>query len=118
MADAIRDSQNYASTALLRPLSWWQIAWPYGVAILVIAAALGVKVVFVSVLSGEASYILFVPAVLIGSALGGVGPGLLATALGLALGVFFVADARQLAAAAIVNGLIFTLVGFPLSWPR
>ena len=116
MADAIRDSQNYASTALLRPLSWWQIAWPYGVAILVIAAALGVKVVFASVLSGEASYILFVPAVLIGSALGGVGPGLLATALGLALGVFFVADARQLAAADIVNGLIFTLVGFAVSW--
>jgi two-component system sensor kinase FixL len=116
MADAIRDSQNYASTALLRPLSWWQIAWPYGVAILVIAAALGVKVVFASVLSGEASYILFVPAVLIGSALGGVGPGLLATALGLALGVFFVADARQLAAADVVNGLIFTLVGFAVSW--
>ena len=35
---------------------------------------------------------LFLPAVLIASALGGWGPGLLATALGLALGLFFVAE--------------------------
>src|SRR5215471_16499110 len=116
MADAIRDSQNYASTALLRPLSWWQIAWPYGVAILVVTAALGVKVVFASVLLGEASYILFVPAVLIGSALGGWGPGLLATVMGLGAGVFFVADARQFVAADVVNGLVFALVGFAVSW--
>jgi K+-sensing histidine kinase KdpD len=87
MADTIRDSQS-APTAVLHPSSWWQIAWPYGVAILAIAAGLGVKLIFGSVLSGEASYILFVPAVLIASALGGWGPGLLTTALGLALGHF------------------------------
>src|SRR5215472_8006469 len=116
MADTTSDSQNYPPAAVLRPQSWWQIAWPYGATIVAIAVALGLKLVFASVLSGEASYILFVPAVLIGSALGGVGPGLLATALGLALGVFFVADARQLAAADVVNGLIFTLVGFAVSW--
>jgi two-component system sensor kinase FixL len=86
------------------------------VAILAIAAALGVKLVLASVLSGEASYILFVPAVLISSALGGVGPGLLATALGLALGLFFVADPRHLASADAVNGFIFALVGFAVSW--
>jgi two-component system, LuxR family, sensor kinase FixL len=116
VADTIRDSQNYAPTTLLQPASWWQIGWPYGVAILVVAAGLGVKLVFASVLSGEASYILFVPAVLIGSALGGVGPGLLATALGLALGLFFVADVRQFAPSDVVNGLIFALVGFAVSW--
>jgi two-component system, LuxR family, sensor kinase FixL len=116
MADTIRDSQSYPPTVLLRPVSWWRIAWPYGVAILAIAVGLGVKLVFASVLSGEASYILFVPAVLISSALGGVGPGLLATALGLACGLFFVADARQLASADAVNGFIFALVGFAVSW--
>jgi PAS domain-containing protein len=116
MADTIRDSQSYAPTSLLQPVSWWQSAWPYGVAILAIAAALGVKLVLASVLSGEASYILFVPAVLISSALGGVGPGLLATALGLALGLFFVADPRHLASADAVNGFIFALVGFAVSW--
>src|SRR6516165_933753 len=110
------DSQNYVPTALLQPASGWRIAWPYGVAIVVIAAGLLVKLVFASVLSGEASYILFIPAVLLGSALGGLGPGLLATALGLALGLFFVLDARQFAAADVVNGLVFALVGFAVSW--
>ena len=116
MADTTRDSQNYAPTALLQPASGWRIAWPYGVAIVVIAAGLLVKLVFASVLSGEASYILFIPAVLLGSALGGLGPGLLATALGLALGLFFVLDARQFASPDVVNGLVFALVGFAVSW--
>jgi two-component system sensor kinase FixL len=116
MADTIRDLHSYAPTALLKLVSWWRIGWPYGVAILAIAAGLGVKLLFPSVLSGEASYILFVPAVLIASAVGGWGPGLLATALGLALGIFFVADARQFAAADVANGFIFALVGFAVSW--
>ena len=116
MVDTTRDSQNYVPTALLQPASGWRIAWPYGVAIVVIAAGLLVKLVFASVLSGEASYILFIPAVLLGSALGGLGPGLLATALGLALGLFFVLDARQFAVADVVNGLVFALVGFAVSW--
>ena len=59
---------------------------------------------------------LFVPAVLIASAVGGWGPGLLATTLGLTLGLFFVADVRQLAAADVANGLVFGLVGFAVSW--
>lgn len=116
MVDTIRHSQNHAPSALVQSGSWWRIAWPYGVAILAIAAGLVVKLAFASVLSGEASYILFIPAVLIGSALGGMGPGLLSTALGLALGLFFVSGARQFAAADVVNGLIFALVGFAVSW--
>src|SRR3974377_1829712 len=116
MVATTRASQNFSPTAVLQAGSWWRITWPYGVAFLAIAIGLGLKLVFASVLSGEASYILFIPAVLIGSALGGVGPGLLATALGLAFGLFFVADARQLAAADFANGLIFALVGFAVSW--
>jgi len=116
MADTIRESQDYAPTPLVAAASWWRIAWPYSVAILAIAAGLTVKLVFASVLRGEATYILFVPAVLIGSALGGWAPGLLATAMGLAVGLFFIADARQFAAADVVNGLVFALVGFAVSW--
>jgi two-component system, LuxR family, sensor kinase FixL len=115
MADTIRHSQDYAPAAF-QPASWWQITWPYGVAVLAIAAGLGLKLVFASVLHGEASYILFVPAVLIASASGGWGPGLFSTALGLALGLFFIAGVRQLAPADIVHGLIFALVGFAVSW--
>jgi two-component system, LuxR family, sensor kinase FixL len=116
MADTIRQSQSYTPTGLLQLVFWRRLAWQYGVAILAIAAGLGVKLIFAPVLGGEASYLLFVPAVLIASALGGWGPGLLATALGLALGLFFVAETRQLATADVVYGLIFALVGFAVSW--
>jgi two-component system sensor kinase FixL len=116
MADTIRQSQSYTPTGLLQLVFWRRLAWQYGVAILAIAAGLGVKLIFAPVLGGEASYILFVPAVLIASALGGWGPGLLATALGLALGLFFVAETRQLATADVVHGFIFALVGFAVSW--
>ncbi|MFZ2081728.1 MAG: PAS domain S-box protein [Xanthobacteraceae bacterium] len=116
MADTIRQSQSYTPTGLLQLVFWRRLAWQYGVAILAIAAGLGVKLIFAPVLGGEASYILFVPAVLIASALGGWGPGLMATALGLALGLFFVAETRQLATADVVHGFIFALVGFAVSW--
>jgi len=116
MAETIRHSQNYAPRARLQPALWRRIVWPYGVTILVIAAGFAIKLFFASVPRGEASYVLFVPAALIGSALGGWGPGLLATALGLALGLFFVADARQLGAADVVNASIFAFVGFAVAW--
>ena len=65
------------------------VVWPYGIAILAIALALGLKLALESELHGEASYLFFMPAILIASALGGWGPGLLATALGLILGLLF-----------------------------
>ncbi len=116
MADTIRPSQNYAPDALLPPQSWWRIAWPYGVAILTIVAGIAIKFAVVSTLSGEISYILFVPAVLIASAVGGWGPGLLATALGVTLGLFFSAGAGSLGASDIVNAFVFAFVGVAVSW--
>ena len=115
MAETTRDLQRLAPGALLRSAPWWQIAWPYGVAILGIAAAIVVKLIFASTLGGEASYILFVPAVLIASAAGGWGPGLLATAFGLAVGLFLIGT-RPLAGSDLVYAFVFALVGFAVSW--
>jgi two-component system sensor kinase FixL len=114
MVETIRDSQ--ATSATLALALWRRILWPYGVSILGVVAGLALKLAFASVLRGEASYVLFVPAVLLASALGGWGPGLFATALGLALGLFFVADARPLATADVMNALVFVLVGLAVSW--
>jgi len=116
MADTIHRSPSLEPNELLQLTFWRRIAWQYGVAIVAIAAGIAVKLAFDSLLRGDASYILFVPAVLIASALGGWGPGLLATALGAVLGLFFVAQTRQLALADAANGLIFSLVGFAVSW--
>ena len=92
------------------------VVWPYGIAILAIALALGLKLALESELHGEASYLFFMPAILIASALGGWGPGLLATALGLILGLYFIGDIRQIATSEIINAVTFVLVGVSVSW--
>ena len=92
------------------------VVWPYGIAILAIALALGLKLALASELHGEASYLFFMPAILIASALGGWGPGLLAMALGLILGLYFVGDIRQIATSEIINAVTFVLVGVGVSW--
>jgi two-component system, LuxR family, sensor kinase FixL len=92
------------------------VVLPYGVAILAIAAALVLRLALASELHGEASYLFFMPAILIASALGGWGPGLLATALGLVLGGNFIADTRPIAASDIIDAVAFVLVGIGVSW--
>ncbi|HXX03782.1 MAG TPA: PAS domain S-box protein, partial [Xanthobacteraceae bacterium] len=88
----------------------------YSIALIAIAVALVVRVALAPVLNGEASYLFFLPAVLIGSAFGGWGPGAFATVIGLLLGLFLVADFRNLSSADIVNAAVFGLVGVGASW--
>ncbi len=78
--------------------------------------ALAVKLALGSTLRGEGSYLFFLPAVLIASALGGWGPGLFATALGFALGLFFIVDVRSVTPSDVINASAFALVGVGLSW--
>jgi len=91
-------------------------ALQYGIAVLAITLALGIKLALASALRGEASYLFFLPAILIASALGGWGPGLLATILGLGLGLFFVAEVHPPTASDIINAVAFVLVGIGVSW--
>jgi two-component system sensor kinase FixL len=88
----------------------------YAIAIIGIALGLALRIALASVLEGSASYLFFVPAILIASAIGGWGPGVFATLLGLMLGLFFVTDYRALTAADIVNAFVFVLVGVGASW--
>jgi two-component system sensor kinase FixL len=92
------------------------VVLPYGVAVLATALAVVLKFALAAELRGEASYLFFLPAVLIASALGGWGPGLLATALGLALGIHFVTDARAATASDVINAMAFTALGIGVSW--
>jgi two-component system, LuxR family, sensor kinase FixL len=88
----------------------------YGVAVIGVALALGLRTVLAPVLEGSASYLFFVPAILVASALGGWGPGIFASLIGLLSGLFFVADYRALTSADIVNAFVFMLVGVGASW--
>ena len=66
-------------------------------------------------LHGHAAFLLFIPAILLAAGVGGLGPGLLATALGLVLGIV-VGGAETLAFPEIVEGAIFAAVGVGTSW--
>jgi two-component system, LuxR family, sensor kinase FixL len=118
MADTIPQSQSYVPSAILKLPDRRGIAWRYGIAILAVAVALALKfgLGWFLLLRGEASYLFFLPAILIASALCGWGPGLLATALGLIFGLFFVADFRNLTASDMIDAATFALVGGGISW--
>ncbi len=71
---------------------------------------------FESLLGGQAGYLFFIPAILIGSALGGWGPGIFATVLGMLVGALFVADYGSFTPANQFNVVVFALVGIGASW--
>ena len=95
---------------------WRTVAAPYGIALLAIAVALAIRLALAPVLAGQASYLFFFPAILVASAVGGLGPGVFATMLGLLFGLFFIADYRALAVSDSINATVFTLVGIGASW--
>src|SRR5438045_3374632 len=64
----------------------------YGLAIAAIALVLAARALLAPILHDEAPYLFFVPAILVAAGVGGFGPGLLATVLGLMLGSLFVAS--------------------------
>ena len=116
MAETSPGSRLFTAPAGLAPRAWRRIAGHYGVAIVAIAVGLAAELALADVLRGQASYLFFIPAILIASAVGGWGPGLLATALGVTLGLFFIRDFRMLSAADAVTAAVFALVGIGISW--
>jgi two-component system sensor kinase FixL len=88
----------------------------YGITAAAVAVAVVLRYGFESFLGGQAGYLFFIPAVLVGSAMGGWGPGIFATVLGMLIGVVFVADYGSFTPANQLNVLIFALVGIGASW--
>ncbi len=66
-------------------------------------------------LQGRASFLIFIPGVLIAAGLGGIGPGLLATALSVVLGLLLTGNGA-LPAATILEAVVFAVVGIGISW--
>jgi two-component system sensor kinase FixL len=60
-------------------------------------------------------FLIFIPAVLFAAGIGGLGPGLLATALSVALGILLVGRGN-LAQPALLEALVFSIVGGGISW--
>jgi two-component system sensor kinase FixL len=116
MAETLPRSQSFAAAGESAPPAWHRAARHYGIAILAIAAGLAVELALADVLQGRGSYLFFIPAVLVASAFGGWGPGLVATALGMAFGLSIVRDVHTLLPADWVVCAVFGLVGIGVSW--
>jgi two-component system sensor kinase FixL len=89
---------------------WRREAARYGAAATAVALAAGARLLLTPVLSDESLYLFFVPAVLAAAGIGGLGPGLAATALSLLL-VIFVLSVQPQSVADIVNAAVFGTIG-------
>ena len=118
MAETVPKLPTSAPWSGLKSPALQGVVQRYGIAIVAFALALALNFLLESLLllRGDASYLFFLPAILIASAFSGWGPGLLATLLGLLFGLFFVVDFRSLTAADVVNAVSFAVVGIGVSW--
>src|SRR5262245_27181420 len=95
----------------------WSSAMKYGLAPIAVALALAARVALQPMLGDEAPYLFFVPAVLVAAGLGGLGPGLVATALGLTLGSFFVRSGfPHFSRPELASAAAFAAIGIGMAW--
>jgi two-component system sensor kinase FixL len=97
---------------ILKPPPAAAAYWLAGIAI---AVLFGIHAALEQWLHGQALFLLFIPAILLAAGLGGVKPGLLATGLGLCLGLVFASAPDGLTKPALIEGAIFAVVGLGIS---
>ena len=90
--------------------------WRYGVAPTAVLLALAARALLTPTLHEDAIFLYFIPTVLISVALGGLGPGLLATALSVAVALFVRHDPAALSNTATINSIAFAVIGAVVSW--
>jgi two-component system sensor kinase FixL len=89
----------------------------YGVAPTVVALSLALRALLLPILHEDTVFLYFVPAVLISAGIGGLGPGLVATALSILAAIFVVSGGDSPVDTVLaVNGLAFTIIGVGVSW--
>src|SRR5262245_20313987 len=88
----------------------------YGLAPFAVAIAFLLRLALTPLVGDASPYLLFVPAVLAAAGLGGLGPGLLATALSVLLGLFVFAISSGPSVPELVNAALFTMIGAGISW--
>jgi two-component system sensor kinase FixL len=94
----------------------WPDAFRYGLAPLAVIIAFAARMALNAILREDAPYLFFVPAVLVAGGLGGLGPGLVATALSTLLGFFVIAGVPHSGWPEIINAVAFTAIGAGISW--
>ena len=120
MRTFLADRAGAGGGGTANPVQRWLFSRPqlllYGIALLAVAVAWGVRGALAPVLHDHSPYLLFVPAVLVAAGLGGWGPGLAATFLGALLGLLVFTGASEISAAEITNAVAFVLIGAAIAW--
>jgi two-component system, LuxR family, sensor kinase FixL len=88
----------------------------YIAAPIAVALSLGVRALLLPVLQSDTVFLYFVPAVLIPAGLGGLGPGLLATALSLVSVATLLVGPDETQTHWAINASAFALIGVGVSW--
>jgi two-component system sensor kinase FixL len=88
----------------------------YALAPAAVAIAFLARLALTPVLGEASPYLLFIPAILVASGLGGLGPGLLATALSVVLGFFVVTISPSTSVPESVNAALFAVIGAGIAW--
>jgi two-component system, LuxR family, sensor kinase FixL len=110
MSQAIEITQDLPENERYRTLR-------YAAAPLAVVVVFGLRALLLPILHDDGTFIYFVPAVLIAAGIGGIGPGLFATALSMLAitGLFEFSDAA-LPRTALLNMLAFGAIGVGVSW--
>lgn len=96
-----------------------RLALHYGLAVGSVSFAFVLRFLLEPILHGQAVFLLFVPAIVVTSAVAGAGPGLLSTALGLLFGLLIHPDFPSLSPPEIAHAALFTMIGMGINmWGR
>jgi len=87
----------------------------YGAALGVMGVVLSLAWLLRPLVQGQGSFLIFIPAVLFAAGFGGIGPGLLVTAITAVLGVLLIGDGT-VAVPALLEAAVFAVVGIGISW--
>src|SRR5215208_3079081 len=111
-----KHSKVAPSMALVSRSPWRSELLRYTIGILAILFAASARLLLAPIIGDESLYLLLIPAVMAAAGFGGFGPGLIATALGLLLGIFALPVHSGLTAGDLVNAAGFAAIGAGLAW--
>lgn len=103
------------ATSARSPHSVRSPAAHYGLAVAAVGLLFLLLLGLGPLLHGHGAFLLFIPAILLAAGVGGLGPGLVATALGLVAGIF-AGGVESLTRPELVEAAIFATVGIGISW--
>jgi two-component system sensor kinase FixL len=99
-----------------RKTAWLSGVARYAIGTAAVGLAVAARLLLAPIVSDESLYLFLVPAVMAAAGVGGLGPGLSATALGLLLGIVAFPVHPQLTAGDTVDAAAFAAIGAGMAW--